>query len=75
MDKARKAITRGDDSVEAMKMSKCSKSPNGTHAVRMGPESVSKYITQELRKGRKLQEILRDVEDCQFCIYCGEPIW
>jgi len=75
MDKARKAITRGDDSVEAMKMSSCPESPNGMHAVRMGPESVSKYIIQELRKGRKLQEILKDVEDCQFCIYCGEPIW
>jgi len=47
----------------------------GRKRKRVGPESVSKYITQELRKGRKLQEILKDVEDCQFCIYCGEPIW
>jgi len=56
-------------------MSKCLKSPNGKHAIRMGPEGVSEYITKELAKGRRYADVVKEVQDCQFCIYCGEAIW
>jgi hypothetical protein len=59
-----------------IKIRRCPKNPNGGgHAIRMSPEEVSEYIKKELLKGRKYEDVVKEVEDCQFCIYCGEAIW
>jgi len=57
-------------------MSKCPANPSGGgHAIRMGPEGVAEYIRKELCKGRRYEDVLKEVDDCQYCIYCGEAIW
>jgi len=53
----------------------CLSSSDGYHAIRMSPEEVAKYIEEELLKGRKGPEVLKEVQDCQYCKYCGKPIW
>jgi hypothetical protein len=53
----------------------CPKSPSGYHSIRMGPEEVHEYIKKEIRKGRRYEEVKKETEDCQFCIFCGEAIW
>jgi len=53
----------------------CLSSPDGYHAIRMSPEEVAKYIREELLKGRGRAELLEEVKDCQYCMYCGKPIW
>jgi len=57
-------------------MSKCPANPSGGgHAIRMGPEGVAEYIRKELCKGRRYEDVLKEVSDCQYCIYCGKAIW